>query len=231
MLFPRLFSMAASPLSFANAAVSGTLDVARANRTTLVNDFNTGAEGWQIYDFNGGIPGGPNVFRPVTWESAGGVKNSGYVWGDDSRWEIDTPEIPNSILAFIIYRDWVEGQALDLRNATVSVYLRGDQLDLKGGKCYFWALNHAKGARYHYMSHPLQVSQDAWGRKLSFILKDEGWHNTWQRNPSSPANLNDALSVCDSYGFSFLGFSSKVTGKFSMDELTITMPVLETYES
>ena len=35
---------------------------------------------------------------------------------------------------------------LDLRGAEVSVYLRGDDLDLKGAKCYFWAL--AGGTRW-----------------------------------------------------------------------------------
>jgi hypothetical protein len=191
------------------------------------DNFNAGAEGWQVYDYNGGS-GGSNVFYPVTWESSGGVGNSGYVWGDDSRWRIDTPESPNSILSFIIYRSWVAKQALDLRNTAVSVYLRGDNLDLKGANVYFWALNNARGARYHYTSHPLQVSQGAWGQELSFVLNNDEnlWHNSWQRTPSNPASLNDVLSVCDSYGFSFVGFptGAEATGRFAMDELTISTP-------
>ena len=59
---------------------------------------------------------------------AGGVRDSGYIWADDSRWRIDTPENPHSILAFIIYRGWVGGKALDLRGAKLSVYQRGDKL-------------------------------------------------------------------------------------------------------
>jgi hypothetical protein len=51
-----------------------------------VNDFNKGREGWQVYDYNGGKPGGGNVFFPATWERTGGVGNSGYIWADDSRW-------------------------------------------------------------------------------------------------------------------------------------------------
>src|SRR5690606_24524247 len=121
-----------------------------AGALVLEDTFDAGAEGWRIYDYNGGIPGGGNVFYPVTWDSSGGVDGSGYVWGDDSRWRIDTPEDPQSILAFLIYRSWVGGGALDLRETELSVYLRGDFLDLKGASVYFWALNNARGARYHY---------------------------------------------------------------------------------
>jgi hypothetical protein len=198
-----------------------------------IDNFDAGAEGWQVYDYNG-LPfpqtGGTNVFYPVTRESSGGIGNSGYIWGDDSRWRIDVPESPNSILSFIIYRGWVGGQTLDLRNATVSVYLRGDSLDLNGADVYFWALNKnfpgGKGGRYHYTSQPLQVSEGAWGTELSFVLQNDEslWHNSWQRVPSDPVNLNDLLANADSYGFSFVGFPTgeEVTGTFSMDSLVIT---------
>lgn len=193
-----------------------------AGTRVLRNTFDAGAEGWQVYDYNGGS-GSQNVFYPVTWEKSGGVRNSGYVWGDDSRWRIDTPEQPNSILALLVYRSWVKGDQLDLREAKVSVYLRGDQLDLKGAKCYFWALDSQIGTRWHYVSQPLPITEGAWGRKVTFTLKNDEklWHRTWARNPASPASLDHVLRECDSYGFSFLGFSGEVTGKFAMDELEI----------
>ena len=51
----------------------------------LITDFNKDRAGWQIYDYNGGKAGGGNVFFPATWEKAGGVGDSGYIWADDSR--------------------------------------------------------------------------------------------------------------------------------------------------
>jgi hypothetical protein len=197
--------------------------LAGQNGSLLLNSFNSDREGWQAYDYNGGIAGGGNVFYPLHWERSGGVNNSGYVWADDSQWRIDTPESPNSILAFIIYRSWVNGPALDLREAEVSVRLRGDGLDLKGAQCYFWALDQEAGTRWHYLSQPLQVSQGRWEKPLRFRLRNREslWHRSWARTPSKPASLDEVLRSCDSYGFSFLKFSAEVTGKLSMDELEI----------
>jgi hypothetical protein len=153
------------------------------------------------------------------------VNNSGFVWADDSQWRIDTPESPNSILAFINYRSWVNAPALDLREAEVSVCLRGDALDLKGAQCYFWALDQELGTRWHYLSTPLQITQGRWGKPVRFRLKNQEslWHRTWARAPSNPASLDEILRTCDSYGFSFLNFSGEVTGRFSMDELAIRL--------
>src|SRR5688500_13382153 len=118
------------------AIASAALSTAQAQPPRkLTTDFNKDRAGWQIYDYNGGKAGGGNVFFPATGEKSGGVGDSGYVWADDARWRIDTPEDPHSILAFIIYRSWVGGQALDLRGANLSVHLRGDKLELRGAKC------------------------------------------------------------------------------------------------
>jgi hypothetical protein len=191
-----------------------------------IDSFNANSENWFIYDYNGGVTGGGNVFYPSTWSNTGGVDDSGYVWGDDSQWRIDTPEAPNSILSFITYREWLGKEPLDLRDAQVSVYLRGDGLDLKGAKVYFWVVANDRGARYHLDSHPLQVTDTGWGQPLSFDLptNESLWHNSWQRNPGDPASLMDVLSAVDSYGFSFIGFPNgvEVIGKFAMDEMTIS---------
>lgn len=186
---------------------------------TIANHFDTGDDGWSIYDYNGGS-GKNDVFYPVTWEKTGGVKNSGYVWGDDSRWRIDTPENPHSILALIHYRTWVKAKPVDVRNAEVSVYLRGDKLDLKGSKCYFWV--NRPGTRWHLTSQPLKITEGKWGEKQTFTLKNDEklWHRSWAANP---APLNDILQTCHSYGFAFVGFSEEVTGKFAMDEFVIRL--------
>ena len=94
----------------------GPLSVQADERRMVENHFNKTREGWRIYDYNGGKPGGGNAFFPAVWEKTGGVENSGYIWADDSKWRIDTPENPDSILPFIIYRHWVDGKALDPRH-------------------------------------------------------------------------------------------------------------------
>ena len=207
------------------ALLASCVSVAAWDGSRILNSFDSDRDGWQAYDYNGGISGGGNVFYPLNWEKSGGVNNSGYVWADDSQWRIDTPESPNSILAFIIYRKWVQAPALDLREAEISVFLRGDGLNLKGAKCYFWALDHEIGTRWHFTSQPLEIAQGGWGKRLRFRLRNQEslWHRSWARTPSNPASLDEVLRTCDSYGFSFLNFSGEVTGKLSMDELEIRL--------
>jgi hypothetical protein len=43
-------------------------------------------------------------------------------------------------------------------------------------------------------------------------------------HPDKAATLDEVLDTCDSYGFSFVGFSGEATGKFSMDELNRRRP-------
>jgi len=217
--------MVLKPVVTLIALLASSLAIDAWDGSIVLNSFNSDREGWQTYDYNGGIAGGGNVFYPLHWEKSGGVGNTGHVWADDSQWRIDTPESPNSILAFIIYRKWLNGSALDLREAQVSVSLRGDGMNLKGARCYFWALDQEIGTPWHYTSQPLEVTQSRWGKPLRFRLnnKESLWHRSWARTPSNPASLDEVLRTCDSYGFSFLNFSGEVTGKFSMDELEIRL--------
>ena len=68
----------------------------------------------------------------------------------------------------------------------------------------------------------LLFTPDDWGEKLTFVLKNDEklWHRSWEPNPSK---LSDILQNCHSYGFAFVGFSEKVTGKFAMDEFVIRL--------
>jgi len=194
----------------------------RERAAPIVDDFNTG--GWRVYDYHGGLEGSTkNVYYPVTWEEKGGVNDSGYVWGDDSRWRIDTPESPHSILAFIIYRSWLKKGPVDLRNARLSVHFRGDKLDLKGSRVYFWALSNKLGTRWHMKAKPLAVPEGGWSERQVIVLEPDEklWNRSWSRYPNTPASLDEVLRECESYGFSFLGFNGEVTGKFAMDELVI----------
>jgi hypothetical protein len=194
--------------------------VATAADDTVVNAFDKNREGWQVYDYNGGA-GAENKFFPASWERAGGFADSGYIWADDSRWRIDTPETPHSILALILYRSWVGSEALNLRDATLSVCLRGDELNLHGAQCYFWVLDQEKGTRWHCKGQPLTIGVGRWEEPQRIVLTPDEklWYRSWTRNVDNAASLKETLGSCDSYGFSFVGFEEEVTGRLSMDEL------------
>lgn len=196
-----------------------------AKSKDIAHTFEAGADHWQVYDYTGGKKGGPSVFHLVTWERAGGVKDSGYVWADDSRWRIDTPEKPESILAFFTRRSYARLGPVDLRGAELSVHLRGDKLDPKGATFLFWAFSDEKGTRWHCKGKPLAVPEGKWSEKQTFVLEadEKQWHRSWARDPKNPGSLADVLATCDSYGFSFVGFSAEATGKVAMDEFVIKL--------
>ena len=187
------------------------------------NSFDRGPEGWCSYDYHASIvAGGQNIFILATWEEGGGVGDSGYIWVDHTRWSADTPEKPLSILPLILYRSWVNADPIDLRDAEVSVYLRGDDLQLDGAKCFFWV--HGQHTRWHYISHPLTISEASWPcEPLRFTLRDDEtlWHLSWSMDPLNPLPLSRLLGQVGSYGFSFVGFSSEVTGRLCMDEFSV----------
>ena len=187
------------------------------------NSFDKGPEGWCSYDYHTSfVIGGPNVFILATWQKAGGVGNSGYVWTDHRRWSIDAPEKPFSILPLLFYRGWVNADPINLVNAEVSVYLRGDDLRLAGAQCFFWVLG--GNTRWHYVSHPLSISDGRWSSKpLGFVLKPDEklWHMSWTMDPDKPTALCPILAQVESYGFSFVGFSQEIRGRLCMDEFEV----------
>ena len=190
----------------------------------LKNSFDSGPDGWCSYDYHASIvAGGSNIFILATWEEIGGVGNSGYVWVDHTRWSADTPERPLSILPLLFYRRWINGRPTDLSDAEVSVYLRGDGLRLDGAECFFWI--HGAGTRWHYISSPLDISPGCWSPEPNRIVltpDEDLWHRSWSSNPEDPAPLALLLHQVESYGFSFVGFSSEVTGRLCMDEFQIS---------
>ena len=186
--------------------------------------FDRGPEGWCSYDYHGSVTGGKNIFILTTHERSGGVNDSGYVWCDEHRWSADTPEVPLSILPLLYYRSWTNDGPVDLREAAVSVYLRGDNLDLYGADCLFWV--HSKGTRWHFNSNPLEISDGRWAdQPLRFTLtNDESlWHMSWTGRPEGPATLDTLLEEAVSYGFSFVNISDEVRGRLSMDEFEIKL--------
>ncbi|MBV7339385.1 hypothetical protein KFU94_66460 [Chloroflexi bacterium TSY] len=189
----------------------------------IENHFTKGPEGWCSYDYHASIvAGGHNIFILATWAREGGVNNGGYIWVDHTRWSADTPEKPLSILPLLFYRSWVSADAIDLRGAEVSVYLRGNDLRLDGARCYFWV--HAIGTRWHYTAQPLTINEGSWASTPEqFVLDDDEarWHCSWSDTPASPTPLTHLLGNAHSYGFSFVGFSSEVSGQLCMAEFAI----------
>src|SRR5262249_14355923 len=56
-------------------------------------NFSVWSGRWASYDLSGGpFDLKHNVFYPVSWASTGGSDGGGYIWTDNSRWRIDTPE-------------------------------------------------------------------------------------------------------------------------------------------
>ena len=189
------------------------------------NTFDKGPESWCSYDYHWSIVDrGTNIFILTTWQASGGVNDSGCIWCDETRWSADTPESPVSLLPFITYVNWTGGEPLDLREARVSVYLRGDGLQLHGARCYFWVVG--PGGRWHLASQPLHISDGAWAKSPNvFTLhNDESlWHRSWSADPANPPALNDLLANAVSYGFSLVEFGQEPRGKFSMDEFEIRL--------
>lgn len=185
----------------------------------VYNDFDgRNSGGWAIYDWRGAT----HKLHPVSLEDRDGVDDSGYAWGDDTRWTIDVPD-SNSILCFLVYDKRRPLFSGDARNAIVSVYLRGKALDLKGGQVYFWVYNFKTATRYHYIAHPLTIAQDNWGTRQMFLLdlNPTHWFHSWTGEGYVKGEIDEVLRDMNSYGFSFRGFSSKVTGRIEIDQFFI----------
>ena len=188
----------------------------------IKNNFDKGPEGWCSYDYHASIVAdGSNIFILATWAAQGGVDNGSFIWTDHRRWSADTPERPLSILPLLCYRSWVGADPLDMRQSAVAVHLRADRLHLDGAQCFFWV--HAASTRWHYTAHPLALAEGVWtANRLALAADENQWHRSWSADPGHPVALEQVLSRAESYGFSFVGFSSEVTGRLSMSQFSIT---------
>jgi hypothetical protein len=101
------------------------------------NRFELGFEGWCSYDYHASIVAdGVNIFILATHSVDGGPEGAGCVWADHRRWSADTPESPLSILPLLHYRSWVDADPIDLHNAEMTAWLRGDNLQMDGASCF-----------------------------------------------------------------------------------------------
>ena len=126
-------------------------------------------------------------------------------------------------MPLIFYRSWINKPYVNLEYAEVSVYLRGDNLQLDGAECYFWILYNE--TRWHYKEIPLKFGEDKWlDKPQSFLISSDGskWNNSWTKLGNGPEPLSSVVRNCESYGFSFVGFKQGVRGRFAIDEFIIT---------
>lgn len=192
----------------------------------LKHSFDHDHEMWCAYDYAACLATDHDVYRPSHWQRVGGVNDSGYIWVDDSQWSIDTPENPHSILALMTWRQWYLRGPVDLRDATLSVFLRGDNLDLKGGRCLFWVMNRQLCTRMHLTGQPLPIEPNRWADKPNVVTlaNDESqWHRSWTVPGAPIPRLDEVLGAVESYGFSFVGFHSQPMGRFAMDEFELKL--------
>ena len=174
---------------------------------------------WQSYEYIG-----PNdKFHPAQIHTEKGPNGEAAISTDDSMWSIDTPENPHSILALLYYPAWNLEPLYDLRDASIEFSLRGDNLKLHGGHCYFWIHTATLGStRWHYIKHPLPVKNGKWTRNnLTLSTNPKDWHNSFVSDPNDAKSLPLSLKACASFGFSFTGFSKKATGQLSLSSFKI----------
>lgn len=178
-------------------------------------DFAENNGRWVSYDYNGGVHGNGNVFYPASWST------DGYLWTDNSRWRVDTPETPESILALLVYPDWIAGhpgaRSVDMAKSSVEISLRGYDLDLKGASAHFY-INTGKGR--WYMSAPLTIGNDSWVINR-FDTASIQWIQSWSIGEPDGKDV-DVTNVLQ-FGIKFIGFPTGIepTGILAMDKVEI----------
>ncbi len=168
------------------------------------------------------VPNRGNIWFPLTHERA-----SDSVFTDDSRWRVDAPETPNSMLIMLVYWKWLVRQdivvsrdpTINLANKRVYYSLKGLNLDMKGGNCYFW-IETAAG-RWHKTATPVIPGVGVYnGSSVDLTTNPADWTRTYDRYQTNPP-LN--LASVTSFGFSFIGFprDNPCTGQLHMDYFAI----------
>ena len=52
--------------------------------------------------------------------------------------------------------------------------------------------------------------------RLQSARDESHWYHSWSKDPDNPASLEQVLTHAESFGFSFVGFDSEVSGRVSM---------------
>ena len=198
----------------------------RVSDDVLAQHFDNWNERWATYQDAYGYG---NIFFPMSHESTGGADGGGFVWTDSSRWRVDPPENPDSMLIALAYWRWLFppawrsrahlGETVNLSGATLDVALRGRNLDLADAHVSFWIT--CSGARWH-AKQPLAVVNGRWTTDHLVLDPDPAqWDMSWSRG-GAPAHL--CLDQVESYGFAFRGIERgrRPTGVLDLDEFRLT---------
>jgi hypothetical protein len=136
--------------------------------------FDDGTDGWDSLT--------TATSRNVQWSQTGG-RSGGYIFSDGPWW-LDTNHGPPGGPADLNIVAWTwswrlipnaHDHLIDFRNSRVSMWIRGEDVDLKGSHLVFWIQsrlrNSAKSANYAYTSKPLDAALNGgeW-TQLSFDL-------------------------------------------------------------
>jgi hypothetical protein len=214
----------AAPLRTSNPYIA--LPDSRVNDDVIMQHFGTWNERWATYLDSYGYG---NIFYPMTYQATGGADGGGFVWTDASRWRVDPPEDPDSILVAVNYWRWLFppewrsrshlGETVDLSNTVLEVALRGRQLVLGPTHVTFWVL--CNGSRWHSVA-PLTAGAGRWqANRIELTPDPERWSRSWARDAAPPPFCLDKV---ESYGFALRGVARglRPTGVLDMDEFRIT---------
>jgi hypothetical protein len=196
----------------------------RSSAFVIAHGFDNWNERWVTYQDQWGYG---NVFMPMSHALSGGVRG-GHIWTDASRWRVDPPEDPDSILVAMVYWRWMTapgfvaargfGDMVNLSDATVRVSLRGRSLSIGPARVTFWVT--CDGSRWH-LKRPLEVADGRWtASSVTLSTAVAEWDRSWARGGTAPAFCLDKV---DSYGLAFRGiprdFDAK--GVFDVDDFSI----------
>jgi hypothetical protein len=202
--------------------IIGTIGDSRASDVRIAFDC-TWPQHWTSY---WDVPYFGNVFWPVSVShtDGSGGRDTSYCWVDDSRFLVDAPESPNSVLWAVLYwRDVIRSDrvqrsgGLNVRNHYFNVDLRIKALDLRGGSIHAWIEN-ADG-RWHQTLQPLQAGITWTSNRVLMTDTENEWVNTYDRNGTNPAVSLDNVT---SFGMSFLYFprDDAPTGRIEFDNVS-----------
>jgi hypothetical protein len=196
----------------------------RSSRFLMVHRFDQWHERWATYQDAWGYG---NVLLPMTHETRGGAHGGGFVWTDASRWTVDSPEEPDSVLVALTYWRWMSapewrsrrgfGDRVNLTGSTMRVSLRGRGLRLAGAATTFWLT--CNGARWH-LKQPLRVTDRRWTENTILLPADAAsWSRSWTREAGSSFCLHEV----DSYGLAFRDVprDARLAGVLDVDEFSL----------
>lgn len=216
----------------------------RKNGETLpvvwYNDFASDNQQWCSYDYDGGEPGSGNWFYPASWRADGGPDGGPHIFTDDSRWRIDTPENPPSVLALMLH--WWNGPGppawgspWSFQNwayCVVDLYVRVDTgFNAFGGYMYLWCLDNS-GRWYRRKGSAAIVNRIPLNETWTNVRIPVGPYNTnWEQSFDSSLGVNPTLrrpQAIVQFGLGIIGFSQKPEGVLRLAKFKVDLDPRET---